>query len=88
MNLIELDASENGKISNVNHMTKLKVLSACGSDHGIDNDGIRRLNLEELNVDRNTKITNINHLINLKILNAAKCRPIDGICIGGPKNVD
>ena len=44
------------KITNVNHMTNLKILDADG-DCGIDNKGISKLNLIELHVAGNEKIT-------------------------------
>ena len=48
LNLVELNASHNSKITNVNHMTNLKKLDAGGSDCGINDAGIKNLNLVEL----------------------------------------
>ena len=39
LNLTELNASDNNKITNVNHMTNLKILYAR-RNCGIDNEGI------------------------------------------------
>jgi len=65
INLEKLYVSYNHKITNVNHMTKLKILDAsCGC--GIDDDGIEDLNLEYLNAVANPKITSENHMTNLK----------------------
>ena len=47
LNLIELDASYNKKITNVNHMTKLQKLYA-NSNCGLNDEGIKDLNLIEL----------------------------------------
>ena len=43
LNLIELNASRNNKITNVNHMSNLKKLNARW-DCGIDDEGISKLN--------------------------------------------
>jgi len=76
MNYIDatkLNAKGNRNITDVNHMTKLKVLDAS-SVCGIDDDGIKNLNLEILIVDSNDKIKNIKHMTNLKELSARwKC---------------
>jgi hypothetical protein len=51
--VIKLNANNNSKITNINHMTKLKVLCAFGSC-GINNRGIINLtNLEVLNANNN-----------------------------------
>ena len=47
-NLVELDASDNKNITNVNHMTNLIKLYAC-EDSGIHDVGISQLNLLQLN---------------------------------------
>ena len=64
-----LDASNNPKITDVNHMTKLQKLEADGN-YGINNDGIKRVNLIELDAYDNPKITDINHMTKLQKLNA------------------
>jgi len=62
LNLERLQIYDNSKITNANHMTKLKELDA--SDNcGIDDGGIKNLNLKKLNVYNNTKITNVNHIV-------------------------
>ena len=71
IDLEELDASDNIKITNVNHLTKLKILY-CSWDCGIDQEGIKNLKLiEELNAKGNKKIKNVNHLNKLKILDCS-----------------
>ena len=51
--VIKLNAKNNSKITNINHMTKLKVLCAFGSC-GINNRGIINLtNLEVSNANNN-----------------------------------
>ena len=68
INLEELNAYNNKKIKNVNHLAKLKILY-CSYDCGIDQEGIKDLKLiEELYAVDNKKIKNVNHLINLKKL--------------------
>src|SRR5690606_8268728 len=62
--LISLNLSNNSQITNVNHMTNLKILHASGGDCGIDNKGIGKLNLIELHANGNIKITNVNHMTN------------------------
>src|ERR1700722_11511672 len=59
--LEELDANNNTKIVDVNHLKdSLKVLK-CARYSGINQDGIKELNkLEELIVDDNDKIINLN----------------------------
>src|SRR5690606_39536294 len=56
LNLIELYAYNNKKITNVNHMTDLKKLDASDGC-GIDDEGISKLNLIELYATDNDKIT-------------------------------
>src|SRR5690606_34121915 len=68
--LISLNLNRNPQITNVNHMTNLKILGA-GGNCGIDNEGISKLNIIELNASDNNKITNVNHMTNLKILYAS-----------------
>jgi hypothetical protein len=81
-----LNASENGQITNVNHLTKLEKLNACGSEYrlfmnnysGIDQKGIENLTtLRILNAKGNNKITNVNHMIKLEELNASGYCGID-----------
>lgn len=69
MNIKYLDASNNRYVTTVNHFDKLVVLNAEGSECGIDQKGISKLeNLEELHLFFNFNITDINHLKKLKIL--------------------
>ena len=57
----KLDANNNPKITNINHLEKLKTLCAYG-DCGINNEGIKNLtNLKYFDASHNQKITNINH---------------------------
>ena len=75
--LEELYASYNEKITNVNHLSKLKILN-CFRDCGIDQEGIKNLQLiEELDASYNKKIKNVNHLTKLKILNCSNDCGID-----------
>jgi hypothetical protein len=66
LNLIELYADGNSKITNINHMTNLKILSAQSPSCGIDNNGIKDLNLIKLFTYYNPKMTKnmINELKN------------------------
>src|SRR5271170_3073664 len=48
VDVIELNASHNPKITSLNHMTKLRKLN-IGADCGVGNQGISDLNLEQLN---------------------------------------
>ena len=69
IDLEELDANDNKKIKNVNHLTKLKILN-CSNACGIDQEGIKDLQfIEELNASGNEKIKNVNHLTKLKVIN-------------------
>ena len=65
-----LDATNNSKIANVNHLTKLQVLNAS-RNCGISDNGIKYLNLIELKAYNNHKITDINHLTQLQKLDAS-----------------
>ena len=69
--ITKLDAGSNKKITDVSHLTNLRILNACNlgiNECGIDNNGLRCLrNLIELDAGHNSKITNVNHLINLRI---------------------
>ncbi len=71
INVVELDVSDNPKITNVSYMKKLKKLNAGGNSCGIDQKGIEGLELVELNVSYNPKITNVSFMKNLKKLNAS-----------------
>ena len=72
-----LNAFDNEKIYNVNHMKEtLKILN-CGYNCGIDQNGISKLNLIELCVIDNKKIKNVNHM--KKTLNILYCGWNSGI---------
>ena len=58
---IKLDARDNPKITNINHMVKLKVLRAF-ANCGIDDYGIKKLNLEKLDASCNPRISHVNHM--------------------------
>ena len=75
----KLYAYDNEKIKNVNHMKKtLKKLNCCGSNNGIDQNGISELNLIELRTNNNKKIKNVNHMKEtLKILYCIRESGID-----------
>ena len=68
--LEKLDASFNPKITEVNYLMNLKILSAHGNS-GICDESLIHLDLIELNVWNNPKITKISHLKNLKKLEAS-----------------
>jgi hypothetical protein len=65
-----LCSNHNVNISNLNHMTNLKILHVCHTC-GINDDSIKNINLEELHVNYNPNITNVNHMYNLKELHAS-----------------
>lgn len=72
LNLIELNAFDNYQITNVNHMSNLRVLIAS-YECNINDDGIKLLtNLVELDASYNSSITNINHLTKLETLTYVK----------------
>jgi hypothetical protein len=68
-NLIELDISNNDKITNINHMTNLRILRARGNCGIINIDKL--VNLTELDITSSVKIINIAHLVNLQVLNGS-----------------
>src|SRR5258706_292463 len=68
VDVIELNARHNPKITSLNHMTKLKILNISWNC-GVGNQGISDLNLEELDAWYNPKITTLNHMTKLRILN-------------------
>lgn len=57
LNLKKLFAANNSGITNVNHMSNLKILDAS-QYCGLNNEGIKDLNLIDLIFQNNTKITN------------------------------
>ena len=61
LNLIELYATDNKQIKNVNHMKKTLKILDCGYNSGIDKNGISELNLIELYANYNIKITQISY---------------------------
>jgi hypothetical protein len=69
LDLIELYAGNNKKITNVSFMKNLKKLYAS-SNCGIDQHGINGLDLIELSASNNNKITNVSFMKNLKKLYA------------------
>ena len=81
--LIKLDVSNNTKITDVNHMTKLEELGACYNwenrgDGGLDQNGIKNVtSLRILNVWENKSITDVNHMTKLEELNAGGSCGID-----------
>ena len=81
---IKLNVTDNQKITNINHMRKIKILNASG-DCGINNESIKLINPEILIAHGNTKITNINHMTNLRELYARNTCGIDNNCI---KNIN
>jgi hypothetical protein len=79
-NITTLDAADYPKITDINGMTRLKILYA-ENDCGIGDRGIKRLNLVKLCCNNNPKITNVSHMTNLRILEA------DGICGIGDEGI-
>ena len=70
INLRSLEASNNPKITNVNHLTKLEILKAYGRC-GINDAGfVNCINLKTLNASNNKKISDVKQLIKLEILKA------------------
>lgn len=70
VNLKFLDASDNPKITNVNHCTKLIALMAC-DNCGITDYGMSEcVNLKSLYSSNNKRITNVNHCTQLQRLYA------------------
>ena len=56
-NLTSLDASRNEKITDINHLTNLKILFSL-DDCGIGDDGIKLLkNLQFVSTNKKSKIT-------------------------------
>jgi hypothetical protein len=61
-NVTKLNAYNNTKITNINHMNKLIELNASARICRIGNSGIKNLNLEKLDAHDNPLITNVNHM--------------------------
>ena len=73
-----LDASNNFKITNINHMTNLKKLNAS-RNCGINNEGIKNLNLIKLDMNNNIsnkELKNLN-LIKLSLVNNDKIKNLN-----------
>ena len=62
-----LNAFDNRKIKNIDHMKNLKILN-CSHLCGISDENIKGLDLTKLYTDFNPKIKNIGHMKNLKVL--------------------
>ena len=85
--ITKLDASDNSRITNVNHFKQLMHLDASGKC-GIDQDGIAEpFNLVGLNVTENSNITSLNHLKRLQELDAMFNCGIDQSGIAGLHNL-
>jgi hypothetical protein len=74
LDLVELHANDNEKITNISMMKSLKILNAS-RNCGIDQSSIFELDLIELRAYNNDKILNISMMKSLKKLNAggSKC---------------
>lgn len=73
LHLEELNANENTKVIDLNHMSDLKILYIEGQS-GVDQHGIQKLNLTELYMNDNDKIKDLNHMNKLRILDiGGKC---------------
>ena len=72
-----MNASDNPKITNVNHLANLEILLArndmgVNDICGINDAGIAQcIKSESLDVPNNSKIKNVNHLVKLEILDAS-----------------
>ena len=89
INLNTICMTHNSKITNLNHMSKLKVLIDNRHVFGhvkLDDNGIKKLNLIVLHVDDNQLITDISHMNNLTILFA--CGSNCGINDNSIKNLN
>lgn len=62
--------TKNNKITDINFLTRLTMLSSTGRTRGICNKDIDQLNLKYLSVNNNPNIWNIGHMNNLEILHA------------------
>ncbi len=69
LNLRVLKTSFNKKISQISHMTNLKILE-CKGESGITNNSIKGLNIQKINSIHNNNITNV---ISLKHLSVIYC---------------
>ena len=86
--VVKLYACNNIKITNINHMAKLKELDAS-CDCGIGDGGILDLtNLEILNAHSNSKRTDINHMTKIIELNACSTCGINNRGILNPSNLE
>jgi hypothetical protein len=70
IDLVELDATNNTRIRNINHMKSLKRLIAR-MNCGIDQNGIRELDLNLLDSRDNYKIMSVEHMKSLKYVKLA-----------------
>ena len=82
LNLVKLDISYNPNITNISHMTNLKVLKVNGN-YGISQDSISKLYLIKLYALNNSSIINVSHMSRLETLCAAGICGIDQNGISG-----
>ena len=88
VNLEELYAHNNPKITTLNHMILLKKINISGNC-GVDDRGIQGLlNLEELYAWNNPKITTLNHMILLKKIDISGNCGVDDRGIQGLVNLE
>lgn len=90
-NLEELYAGGNSFITDINFLTKLKVLccSFCdGAKSGIGDCSIKDLNLSHLFMHNNDQITCVNHMTNLKVLHAQYTDFISGLKSNGIQSLN
>jgi len=69
----KLDAHNNEKIKDVNHLSKLEKLDISGHNCGVNQEGIKDLKIvKNLNASCNEKIKDVNHLGKLEELNISR----------------
>ena len=85
-NLRSMNLGKNRKVTEINHLRKLKKLDASW-DSGIDDKGIQGLKLINLKVWGNKKITDVSEITSLRELNAGGGCRINDFGIRGLKLV-
>ena len=73
-----LNASENNKIKDVNHLEKIEELDISSKICGVNQKGITELKLiKKLNASNNNKIKDVNHLEKLEELHISSQLGVD-----------
>lgn len=92
LNLEELNANNNPRVTDLSHMSNLRILQIKGRS-GVNQEKIKNINVCELHLNDNKKVTDLNHMDKLKILHikgksGVNHQGIKNLCLEKLKNTN